>query len=431
MYVAAGTTTAKKGHFVGIVAPFKTYHNFSVGLPRPRHNAGFSAEQTRNYTLPKDNPYHNFSSRSDPFVGWMEDRHYSAAWLSSVTTLLNNPRFATPNRSSYNPNLEYGTHAAIAWGAAHVFRSTDYFDFHVHHLSQFAKKVPIRRDLAVYKYFYYRKLREIEQTLVSRGYSNPNGWQNGRVLVVMPFHSNSDGHSLEDDKLAFLNLTVKTVSNVFPNIVVSVSTQHDFDYVSKQSGLNKFLFDVVLLQLKDGVELPHFSSVEARRMIETRMYTEFEWVYFTEADQPLFLRDVNWLLKLALRENMILVPHRGLPSVMPGDLSNNFTEIAIREHETARQYYEPLQNRTTHVVHDAREKSCCFLSSTVKGKNALSKNGPDKTMIHIKDRRPGEVQWFRQHNSFAYVAGVCNEFQGYCSICEIQGRRACKHPHSS
>ena len=358
----------------------------------------------------------------------MEDRHYSAAWLSSVTTLLNNPRFAIPDRSNYNPNLEYGTHAAIEWKTAHVLKSIDYFDFYIHHLSQFPKKIPISRDLAVYKYFYHRQLRQMEQTLVLRGYNNPEGWKNGRVLVVIPFHSSSDRHSVEDDKLAFLNLTVKAVSNVFPNIVISVCTKHDFDYVSRHSGLNKFLFDVMLLQLKDGVELPHYSSVEARRRIETQMYTGFEWVYFSEADQPLFLRDVNWLLKLVLNENTILVPHRGFPSVMPGDLSNNFTEIVTRDHETARNYYTPLKNRTVHNVQDIRERSCCFLSSTIKKPYALNKNDRDDKMVHIKDRRLGEVQWLRQYNSFAYIAGVCNRFHEYCSTCEMQERTACPHP---
>lgn len=429
-----------------ILAPFRTHHNFSEGLPRARRcDVGLTKEEVLNYTFPRDSHY--VTSRRNPFAGWMQDRHYSAAWLSSVTTLLSNPRFSIPTHKrngtrhpyDYEPDydetdleygyLEYGTFAAILWKSAPVFRSIDLFDFYVHHLSQWPKRVPIDRDSAVFKYFYHKRLGDMEQTLVERGYNNPNDQQNGQVLVIMPFHSFSDHHSLQDDKFAFLNLTVKAVSNVFPNIIVSVCNQHDYDYVTKHSGLNHFLYDVMLLPISEEYILPLYSSIEVRRRIETKIYTGFEWIYFTEADQPVFLRNVNWLLQLALREKTILVPHRTFPSVMPEDLGPDFAEIMEQRDEEAKQFYTPLQNRTVHNLPDIRSGSCCFDSQFLKEPSELKKNDKSEKMIFFDHRGQNELQWFRQYDSFAYIGGTCNRFHEFCARCKYMAeRQACPHP---
>jgi len=431
----------------GIVAPFDSYHNFTHG-PRPRRCVvGLSAMQLQNYTA--QNPYTNVNATASvPFPGWFESRQYAAAWLSSIETFRSNPNYVARKGGA---NLEYGTFSTIEWRAARVFRSLDYFDFYVQHLSNWPKRFDhtLRRS-GGFNHLYRRRLRDMESTYVELGYNNPSGHRNGRVLVIMPFHSPGDGHSKKDDKYSFLNLTVKTVSNIFPNIVVSVCNRHDYDYVTTHSGLNQFLYDVMMVDLEESTHLPYFSSVDVRHRIEQGQYdVGFEFIYFTEADQPPHLRDVNWLLHLTLQQtNGIVNPHRGHPDGMPGDLATNISSSSSSEQSAAdaaaaipetevhvmklRQHFEPAQSRTIHDVADISTKSCCFNHLHLKRPYEFSKEDK-KGMIDLYNYRgKGEVEWFRQHDSFAHVLGICNEFRHYCCTCNLtDGITMCQYPPSS
>merc|ERR1712183_605687 len=99
------------------------------------------------------------------------------------------------------------------------------FDFFVHHLSRYETEVDLHpSDQKKRRHWesYLLRLSKMQTVLENVPYNNPKFGDedntNGKVIVIQPFHG---GHKETGAEL-YLNLTVKSLSRIFPNIVITV-----------------------------------------------------------------------------------------------------------------------------------------------------------------------------------------------------------------
>lgn len=313
------------------------------------------------------------------------------------------------NSTTYIPNLEAGTFLGI--DGKNNFRTVDMFDdFLVHHMSCYKGSHSVESNNKSWK-IYMQWLAKMEKTYERMPFNNPRQLKNGKVLVLMPFHAKSDNHSKEDEKKIQLNITVKSLARVFPNIVVTVCDEANYDYIMNDSGLNQYLYDILLVKsLTNGLlnqrpvkctYLPALSSMWARERIREGSWVGFEWVYYTESDSPLHLRNVNELLRKALTdERTAVVPHRSFPTPLANDLNGTFTKPQALKFMNTTRFIKVL-----HDVPDLLAKGCCFNSSLLEGKE--------------HDFFGATVEIFWQHNVQAHVAGTCNPYKLTCNPCNL------------
>ena len=385
-----------------LVPTYPTFRNFISEGPNKRGESGKSQQEllASNETSELDRV---------PFFG--QKRYYSAAWLSSMQTFLNNKNTHMERRNSttYIPNLEAGTFLGI--DGKNNFRTVDMFDdFLVHHMSCYKGSHSVESNSKSWK-IYMQWLAKMEKTYERMPFNNPKQLKNGKVLVLMPFHAKSDNHSKEDEKKIQLNITVKSLARVFPNIVVTVCDEANYDYIMNDSGLNQYLYDILLVKsLTNGplnqrpakcTYLPALSSMWARERIREGSWVGFEWVYYTESDSPLHLRNVNELLRKALTdERTAVVPHRSFPTPLANDLNGTFTKPQALKFMNTTRFIKVL-----HDVPDLLAKGCCFNSSLLEGKE--------------HDFFGATVEIFWQHNVQAHVAGTCNPYKLTCNPCNL------------
>jgi len=251
----------------------------------------------------------------------------------------------------------------------------------------------------------------MQRTYDERPFNNPNLDRNGRVLVVCTFHGAADTHSKQDEKQLQLNITVKALARVFPNIVITVCDENNLNYVVHDSGINEYLFDVLLVKnlsmapVKKCTHLPMLSNIQVRRLLRAKdnlRYSKahFDWIYYTESDQPPHLTNLNALLQETLHNNRtVVVPHRSYPVALPQDLN---VSLVSRK---AKEYLDITGQKVVHQIHDLRDFSCCF--------------SPPYTN---KEWKSSEIQLFQQWNSHAQANGSCNPFKKTCKTCTIRNR---------
>jgi hypothetical protein len=387
---------------------FSTFRNFQAEGPRKRFEGGKSQHEL----LVTVNKTTEHALDRVPFF-----RHngvyYSAAWLSSMKTFLKNEKVHLEKLpDKFSPNLEAGTFLGIEKKAN--YRSVDMLDFFVHHLSQYKRMFTgfiqgIASNDELWQQ-HLQRLVEMERTYERIPFNNPKQSKNGKVLVFIPFHAPSDHHSKQDEKQLFLNITVKSLARVFPNIVISVCDEAHYDFIMNNSGLNQYLYDILLVKsitngpVENCEHLPTLSSVWAREKIREGNWVGFEWVYYTEADEPLHLRNVNEVLKKALHdERTVVVPHRSFPAALPGDM--NVTSSVL---EIAWDFFMDMTGKkVVHDVPDLHAKGCCFEKIL------------DEYDYNFYSPR---VELFQQYNGHAQTTGVCNEFKLLCQSCKFIDR---------
>lgn len=385
---------------------FSSFHDFRRNGPRPRpFEAGKSQQEVLENSIHITN-----SNDSVPFF-YVGGFYYAAAWLCSMETFMQNRRLHLEKQSaSFNPQLEDGTWIGIR--GQNNFRTVDMLDFFVHHLSRYkgptgSYNVSPNRERNWNRYL--KRLDEMQETHDRIPFNNPSNERNGKVLAITPFHAATDRHSKEDEKQLSLNVTVKALARVFPNIVVTVCDQANYNYIIHESGLNEYIYDVLLVknltmgELTMCRHLPALSSIQTLEQVRRGIYRGFEWVYFTESDQPPHLRNLDALLRKALFDNKtVVIPHRSYPVVLPEDV--NVTEASRK----AQHLIQISGGKVLHEVPDLREKGCCYNPATWG-------NTPWED---------SEVEIFRQHNSHAQAAGFCNPFKLTCSTCKFIDRTA-------
>lgn len=319
---------ASRKQSLHLQSTFDGFHNFLVDGPRKRpFSLGLGIPEI-SLLLPEDN--HDHSKTYNDLVSFYQIKgaYYAAAWLSTTETFLTNPHLADlerknhQNKSTHGWSLEVGTWVGVRGRKNH--RTIDMLDFFVHHLSRYKGAYSVRGPDQITNWkMYLAGLNAMQYSYEEQPFNNPNMDRNGRVLVICPFHGTSDNHSGQDEKRLHLNVTIKALARVFPNIVVTVCDAVHWDYVANTSGLAGYLYDVLLVKnlsmapIVKCTHLPFLSNVQVRRLLQEGYY----WIYYTESEQPPHLTNLNALLKETLHNRTVVVPHRSQPVALPRDLN--------------------------------------------------------------------------------------------------------------
>lgn len=403
---------------------FETFHDFNLSGPRPQpFRAGLSlaelttlahSKSSASRSLGFDGAKHGAAHAS--FAGFHQidsDKYYAAAWLSSTQTLLQNREVGEHKIQTGFRNLETGFFIPTR-NAKEAVVTVDLFDFYVQHLSTFRKLLegndPIRDAALLAR----NKIMESDCRRTGIAYNNPTQERNGNVLAVLPFYNspqpNAEGKITAGsvDRQLFLNLTVFTTSNIFPNLAVFVATQADYDYVVYQSGLNQYLYDVVLLaDLREPTHLTLGSVVRTKSFFLNQTYDSsiFEYVYYSETDQLPYLRNVRALLAQASKESSLVIPHRGQAYPVTQDYTNDtlqtFSKLSVKTMEQNALSEE-------HFIPDMMQARCCFPLK------------PDATAKFSLREHPSQLKRFRhRESSFAFIAGTGNYFEHAYNPCNL------------
>jgi len=105
-----------------------------------------------------------------------------------------------------------------------------------------------------------------------------------RTVVVMPFLGTDygAGHSDLSNRYSYLHTCFWSVHGYFNNVVVSVKSPEDFEYI-RSSGLP--VFDVLLNEgLPKSASLPVATVQHTSRKLASGLW-DFDFVYYTESDQ--------------------------------------------------------------------------------------------------------------------------------------------------
>eukprot|EP00525_Craspedostauros_australis_P013843 CAMPEP_0198110212 /NCGR_PEP_ID=MMETSP1442-20131203/2230_1 /TAXON_ID= /ORGANISM="Craspedostauros australis, Strain CCMP3328" /LENGTH=513 /DNA_ID=CAMNT_0043766169 /DNA_START=81 /DNA_END=1622 /DNA_ORIENTATION=+ len=425
--------------------PFDTIHDFAQGPRSQRIVVGYTKDDLLNgrgvsFHDKEDGTVHmnTFQSssrnvppidegtnRTEKFAGMTREQRsggYSAAWLTTVDGLLKTERISTDHLFTADKiNLEYG-HIAMSidnWN----LQAVDMFDFFVHHLSYYervtGKGEELRNDTI--------KLLEVMQDDYEQNqfYNNPSKQRNGHTLAIVAyFAGDSKGPSQRRSQL-FLNMTIKTVASIFPNVAVFVGHPLDYEYVTQHSGLNQYLYDVQLMKdLRSFDHITYGTSVTAKTLFQKGVYSQddFDFVYYTESDELPHMRNVHYLLRHTLQEPdprhakknaaPVIIPHRGQPFSIPPDVSADTVQRWKKNYDKAYLNGE----RTIHDVPDLMTSSCCFERPAVK-------NGPFINPQRAFPISEAKVEFIRQHRSFSHVAGTGNIFKQEFWLCEFSDER--------
>lgn len=302
---------------------------------------------------------------------------YGAAWLTTKSrflTLSQHP-YKTAMRGSFSnwtlanvhwgkpDSMEVGSELVLKGGRG-ALRTVDALEFSVEHLSGYSKF--LRHDqkkdgtdwttqemIRILK----ERINEMQTTRTTIELSSLDQLRRlaDRVLVVLPFHAatgaaifggvntqfrGKTGDSYTATRRYFLQATLMSLSPLFNKIAVFVENQQDYDYCRSLQGQGFNLMEINLLDdIPDNRFLPEATVYEVeRRMVQlggtshSIPYGDFEYVYFSEADQILRLRphQLGALLAAAANStiNAVVTPHRLAPIPHPQD----FEEEDVRHH---------------------------------------------------------------------------------------------------
>ena len=149
-----------------------------------------------------------------------------------------------------------------------------------------------------------------------------------RTVVIMPFLASGRGagHSAVLNRIVYLRACFWSFYRIFKHIVVFVRSREDADYVSTHSGL-PFLEVVVLHHLPKFAALP-VGSVQTTQDFLRNGTWDFDFVFFTESDQILIMRELQtYYLHLFRHARHMIVPHRLMP--YPEIVSHQLTLIGM------------------------------------------------------------------------------------------------------
>jgi hypothetical protein len=160
----------------------------------------------------------------------------------------------------------------------HNFGTVDMLDFFVHHLSRYKGTTGAYNVAPKYERnwnHFLKRLDEMQQTHERTPFNNPTNERNGNVLAITPFHAGTDRHSIQNEKQLSLNVTVKALARIFPNIVITVCDQAKSNYIINESGLNEYIYDVLLVK-KSGAADNMQASAGTLKYSNARTSTAWE-----------------------------------------------------------------------------------------------------------------------------------------------------------
>ena len=271
---------------------------------------------------------------------------YGAAWLAHKTSIL---RHDVSVRD--NTNMESG-----GWLPAKVatpLQSVDLFDCAVEHLSWLERRIGLRDARGKAKQTWdaelLTKLSERAKMLEARAKRNRRapGPRRKATVAVLPFFATSPeceakgascttGSSAPAMRRHFLNTTYwSIVDGLTQHVVLSTCSKTDAEFARKESGLK--WFDVLesecfVPRKKTGVPFfkPALLGAKSIHAIRDKLQTDprwaaFDYVYYSEADQVLHVRNARLLLSV-VDEHTYVSPHRMQPMAHPVDMPSLATD---------------------------------------------------------------------------------------------------------
>jgi hypothetical protein len=211
-------------------------------------------------------------------------------------------------------------------GAGVIVQTLDVLDLSVLHLSTYERshkryQTQLWADKKIRKTAWHNidpvvtASRQVETDVKRRvkygGKQAPRSAFSERTIVVMPFLGGAmgAGHSVLSNRYHYLRACFWSIYEFFPHIVMAVTQESDVKWGKENSEMP--WFDVVLLEnLPKSASLPMATVQYTRRMLLSKKW-DFDYVYYTESDQVLMLRNLEsyrqYLEAFPLR---VLVPHR-------------------------------------------------------------------------------------------------------------------------
>lgn len=355
--------------------------------------------------------------------GAIKQVKYSAAWLASRALLASwSAEFLHEERLRRPGTMMEGASFIVFEGpGTKVYKSVDLLDYYVEHLSWYerllagaAKDVGATRHHVqrVARASFRRGLAEETKRVSSGGRQRPAA---ARVAAVMPFYAAGAGQgpSAVEMRAGYLNATLTSIRlSLTDRVVVAVENAQDRE-TARQFG--PFFDELYLPGLVSPNKLGVAALIATHRLLaglpwnasslaptaspgNPSKWTDVDYVYYTESDQILRLRNPAELLALVDRSRGVIVPRRVVPVPLPEDFGP-----AAAEDDPARNALletDELRNNMALGVAEVSSAccSCCFpgteatacrqVDLRVSRRDASFATPPPGSRRLRKDRRP-------------------------------------------
>ncbi|EGB09249.1 hypothetical protein AURANDRAFT_63486 [Aureococcus anophagefferens] len=373
---------------------------------------------------------------------------YSAAFLCTRAVFLKS-EVAEKRLFEGAANMEGASNAMFRKNR--LLKTVDMFDFFIEHLSWYERR--FKADADSLRARTLRRLRE--WTYHDSAAVNPSGRARDDVVVIMPYYATAggdSGHSALESRRAYLKLTLESLKPTFPKYTVCVATEPDHAYVTDAANGLGFYDVLKRFDITKPSRLGFATLYTAQQALQhDPRWAGFKFVFYTESDQILHVRDVNQLLHIAGNgavPNHVL-PHRVMPAPRrrdmgpepldwtghPGADSLNAesgdapkkpgkakARRGFRHAPGAMALAEFALNdaKALHRVVDVTKASCCFDRAPCAKHRSHWKNGRDRAVELFQiadpasspsDEAPGD--------SFALIAGEGNFLRQHFRVCAV------------
>jgi hypothetical protein len=254
-------------------------------------------------------------------------------------------------------------------GTGVIIQSLDVLDLSVLHLSTFERshkryQTLMWSDRRVRKTAWHnidpvvsmslRVEADVKRRMNYGGKQAPRSAFAERTIVVMPFLGGAmgAGHSVLSNRYHYLRACFWSIYEFFPHIVMAVTQASDVKWGKEQS--NMPFYDVVLMDnLPKSASLPMGTVQYTRRMLLSKTW-DFDYVYYTESDQILLMRNMeNFHQYLETFPLRVLVPHR---------LMTYSEEVMERVHRRTRKTSDPSAKERVDVLRVEKHGKTAFLN---------------------------------------------------------------------
>lgn len=355
---------------------------------------------------------------------------YSAAWLTTADTVRSVPYL--PERLD-KPGTNMEGASFIIFAGASKIKTINMLDFYIEHLSWYERRMRLNAVHPV-------KLRDKLQRVMTMNIEmhTANLMKRARHhrpvrdgVAVMPFFSANSGvgHSDVDLRRVYLTATFWPLFNIFPRIVVSVCELSDVKYI-KESGLP--VYDILYTKLpspqklgvatllRTGRALDHDLHEAGSQLRANLGWQDFKYVYYTESDQILHVRHLDyWISLVETHPKALIVPHR----VVPIPLSRDFTDHMdheIRGMQYQSLLYSELRRNSANSLVTMKESDdmhrCCFPTE-----DHACRNKPIANMRNVSEATFFQYGSKSTASTFAMIGGEGNFWKMKFRLCQFQG----------
>lgn len=308
-----------------------------------------------------------------------------------------------------------------------LLKTVDLFDFFVTHLSWYERR--LFKDAAALRSRSLARLRT--QTWHTSRQVNPSQTSSSKVVVIMPYYATKggdSGHSALESRRLYLRKTIESLRPTFPKYTVCVATKPDHEYVTDPINDLGF-YDVLHFYTLPKPSRLGFATVHTAQqaMLTNPKWARFEFVFYTESDQILHVRDVGRLLHIAGSSvsNHVL-PHRISPvprRVDMGPAQFTWDKIGFQGQKALAEFARNGP-KTLHRIRDVDRASCCFdRGQCVKHRNHWKHGGQQAVeLLQLADPSSSGAETGR--DSFAMVAGEGNFLRQQFRVCRFHNKRS-------